>query len=196
MTNAIFHSSEFEFKGIPIPEFNIESGKLIRLCVPNYDSKGNDLVRNFRYELLNHFDNEIPNSKWSKEYSNSGFLKFWKSITVEDYIISKLNIDKTNAEMIAEYLEFDLKEKVEKLILGKRKALAIKCDFENHDTLIFDYYGVGANEFEYLEKIVDVEIKKGKRGIVIDRLEFNQKEETNKNINRAKITVGNNVYKK
>jgi len=196
MTNTIFHSSKFEFKGIPIPEFDMESGKLIRLCIPNFDSDGNDLVRDFRYELLNHFEKIIPKSKWSKEYSKSGILKLWKSITVEDYVINKLNTDKTKAKKIAEYLELDFKEKVDKLILGKRKALAIKCDFEKYETLIFDYYGVGANEIEYLERIVDAEIEKGKCGIAIDRLEFNQNDETNKNINRAEITVGNNVYKK
>lgn len=194
MTNTIFHSSKFEFKGIPIPEFDIKSGKLIRLCVPNFDSNGNDLVHVFRYDLLNHFEKIIPESKYSKEHSKSGILKLWKSISVEEYIINKLNVDKNKAKKIAEYLELDSQEKVDKLILGKRKALAIKCDFEKHEILIFDYYGVGAKEFEYLEKIVDGEIKKGKCGIAIDRLEFNQNDETNNNINRAEITVGNNIY--
>jgi hypothetical protein len=194
MKNIIFHSSNFEFKGIPIPELKIESGKLIRLCMPNFDSNGNDLVHGFRYELLNHFEKIIPKSKWSKEYSKSGILKFWKSITVEDYIIDKLNVDNVHAKKIAEYLELDFKEKVDKLILGKQKALAIKCDFENYETLIFDYYGVGANEFEYLEKIVDAAIEKGKSGIVLDRFEFNQNDETNKNITRAEITTKNKVY--
>ena len=194
MKNIIFHNSKFEFKGIPIPELKIESGKLIRLCMPNFDSNRNDLVHGFRYELLNHFEKIIPKSKWSKEYSKSSILKFWKSITVEDYIIDKLNVDNVNAKKIAEYLELDFKEKVDKLILGKQKALAIKCDFENNETLIFDYYGVGANEFEYLEKIVDSEIKKGKSGIVLDRIEFNQNDETNKNIKRAEIIIKNNVY--
>tara|TARA_R110001606_G_scaffold388956_1_gene554638 strand:- start:30 stop:617 length:588 start_codon:yes stop_codon:yes gene_type:complete len=194
MTNTIFHSAKFEFKGVPIPKFNMESGKLIRLCVPNFDSNGNNLVHDFRYELLNHFEKIIPKSKWSKEYSKSGILKFWKSITVEDYVINKLMVDKTKAKKIAEYLGLDFKEKVDKLTLGKRKALAIKCDFEKYETLIFDYYGVGASEIEYLEKIVDAEIVKGKCGIAIDRLEFNQNDEMNNNINRVKITVGNTVY--
>ena len=196
MTNILFHNLKFELKGIPIPEFDIESGKLIRLCVPNFDSDGNDLVGDFRYELLIHLDKIIPKSKWSKEYSKSGILNFWKYITVENYIISNLNTDKTKAKNIAEYLELDLKEKVDKLFVGQKKALAIKCDFEKYETLIFDYYGVGANEFKYLERIVGAEIDKGKSGIVIDRLEYNQNKEMNKNIYRVAITVGNNVYHK
>ena len=195
MTNPIFHSPEFEFKGIRIPEFDMESGKLIRLCLPNFDFKGTDLVRKFRRELLAHFETTIPEIKWSKEYSETGFRKLLKSLTVEDYILKKLDADKKKAQIIAEYLELDINEKVKKLILGKRKALAIKLDFEKYDALLFDYYGVSANEFDYLERIVESEMKKGKYAIAIDRLEFNQREETNKNIKRVKIIMGNSIYK-
>ncbi|WP_405207159.1 hypothetical protein [Aquimarina sp. LLG6339-5] len=195
MTNTIFHSSRFEFKGIPIPEFDIESGKLIRLCVPNFDSKGNSLVHDFRYGLLSHYEKEIPKVKWSKEYKESLFRRYINPLTVENYITKKLNTDRIKAKSIAEYLELNSKEKIDKLILGKRKALAIKCDFEKYETLIFDYYGVGANEIKYLERIIDNEIEKGKSGIAIDRLEFNQNDEINKNIERIKVTVGNKVYK-
>ena len=193
MTNTIFHSSKFDFKGVPIPEFKIESGKLIRLCIPNFGPNGNNLAHNFRYELLNHFEKIIPKFKWSKENSQSGILTFWKSRTVEDYIINKLKVDKTKATKISEYLGLDNKEKVDKLTLGKRKALAIKCDFKKNETLIFDYYGVGASDINYLEKIIDVEIRKGKCGIAIDRLEFNQNDEMNNSINQVKITFGNTV---
>jgi hypothetical protein len=55
MKNIIFHSSKFEFKGIPIPELKIESGKLIRLCMPNFDSNG--IFRKFKYyENKNHIN--------------------------------------------------------------------------------------------------------------------------------------------
>lgn len=158
MMNTIFHSSKFIFKGIPIPAFDIESGKLIRMCIPNFDSYGNNLVHNFRYDLIYHFENIVPESKWSKEYSKSGILKLLKSITVEDYIIKKLKTDRRKAKSIAEYLGLDVKEKADNLTFGKRKALAIKCDFEKYQTLIFDYYGIGASEFNYLERIVDAEI--------------------------------------
>jgi len=194
MTNIIFHSQKFEFKGISIPEFDMESGKLIRLCLPNFDSKGNSLVQSFRNELMNHFEKKIPKIKLSKEYSESGIRKFMKSLTVENYITEKLNVVGTKSKIVAEYLELDSKEKLNNLTIGKNKTLAIKCDFEKYDILIFDYYGVSANEIAYLERIVDAEIIKGKCGIAIDRLEFNQNEETNKNIERIKITVGNTVY--
>ncbi len=196
MTNPKYHSPQFEYKGIPIPEFDLESGKLIRLCVPNFDSIGNNLVHSFRYGLLNHFEKIIPKAKWAKEYKGSLFRRCMRPLTVENYITQKLNIDATKAKTISEYLELNPKEKVHKLTIGKSKALTIKCDFEKYDTLIFDYYGVGASEFDYLEQIVDAEIKTGKCGIAIDRLEFNQNNEKNKNIDRIKITVGNTVYKK
>ena len=61
--------------------------------------------------------------------------------------------------------------------------------FEKYDLLVFDYYGVSADQIEYLENIVDVEISKEKCAIVIDRLEFNQEIETNKNITRLEIST-------
>lgn len=69
MTSTIFHSSRFEFKGISVPEFDMESGKLIRLCVPNFDLKGNSLVHDFRYRLLSHYEKEIPKVKIAKHSS-------------------------------------------------------------------------------------------------------------------------------
>jgi len=196
MTNSIFHSQKFNFKGIDIPDFDLKLGGIVRLCIPNFDSKGNSLVHNFRYDLLNHFEKMIPDIKWSKEYSVTGFKKLLKPITVEDYIMRNLNVDITHSRIIAEYLKLDSNEKVKNLILGKQKALAIKCDFINYETLIFDYYGVGATEFNYLEKVVDNEISKRKCGIVIDRLEYNQKDETNKNITQIKVTMDNTIYSK
>jgi hypothetical protein len=122
ITNIIFHNPKFEFKGISIPEFEMESGKLVRLCIPHFDSKSNSLVQSFRYELLNHFEKIIPEIKWSKEYSESVFGKFMKSPTVKNYITEKLNVDETITKIIAECLELDSKEKVNKLTIGKRKA--------------------------------------------------------------------------
>lgn len=195
MTNLIFHSSDFEFKGITIPEFELKSGKLVRICLPNRDSEGNDLVRKFRLELLKHFEDTIPNLKWTKEYSETGIRRFLKSISVGEYISKNLAVDKKKAGIIAEYLELELHQKVKVLLIGKRKALAIICDFEKYDSLIFDYYGVGYWEFDYLQVLVDNELKRGKSAIVLDRLEFQIKEEVYENIDRVKITVGNSIYK-
>ncbi len=191
MNQPVFHGPEFEIKGIKIPAFKLESKKLVRLCLPNFDAEGNDLVHDFRYGLLSYFEKIIPKIKWSKEYSETGFRKLLKPITVEKFIMDRLNLSKTESKIIAEYLELDSTEKLNKLNFGKQKALAIKCDFESYQTLVFDYYGITANENDYLEKIVDAEIEKGKCAIAIDRLEFNQKDETNKNINRVKISFDN-----
>jgi hypothetical protein len=192
MTNLIFHSQNFIFKGIPIPEFNIIEGRLVRLCLPNFDSVGNGMVIEFRFELLNHFEKIIPKLKWSKEYSENRIIRLLKPISVGKYISRELNIDKEKAETLANYLELDINEKVKKLRIGKSKALALVCDFQKYDLLIYDYYGLGADEFEYLEKIIITELAKGKSAIALDRLEFQIKEEIYKNVDRVKITVGNN----
>lgn len=73
MSNAIFNSFQFEYKGVLIPEFSIKSGKLIRLCLPNFDSNEGDLTGDFRYRLLNHFEIILPKSKHSKEHTEAEF---------------------------------------------------------------------------------------------------------------------------
>jgi len=187
MTKSIFFSHQFEFKGNIVPEFELKSGKLIRICLPTFGLKNNYLVSPYRFELLKYFQNKIPNTKWSKEYSETVFRKLFKPLSVEDYIMKKLNYTKEQAKYMADYLELKVDEKVKKLIIGQGKALAIKCDFEKYDSLIFDYYGVGAGEIDYLERIVDAEIRNGKSAIVLDRLEFQVKEEVYDNIERIKI---------
>ncbi|GAA0734407.1 hypothetical protein GCM10009430_49360 [Aquimarina litoralis] len=194
MTNLKYQNQKFKHKGIPIPKFDMKFGRLIRLCVPNFDSKGNSLVHSFRYGLLSHFEEVIPGAKWSKRYKESLFRRYIKPLTVENYISKKLSMDSTNSKIIWEYLELDPKEKLNNLTTGKSKALAIKCDFKKYDTLIFDYYGVSANEIDFLDRVVDEEIQKEKCGIAIDRLEFNQNNEVNKNVEQIKVTVGNNIY--
>jgi len=195
MTNLKYHSPEFEYDGISIPKFDLEPGKLIRLCLPNSDAEGNSLVHRFRMGLLNHFERSIPKAKWAKEYKDPIFRKYLKPMTVENYIITELNTGSSKAKTISEDLELNPKDKLRDLVLGKRKALAIKCDFEKYNTVVFDYYGVGANDFEYLERIVDSEITKGKCGIAMDRLEFNQNTEKYTNIEQIRISLGNKVYK-
>ena len=187
MSNAIFQSPQFNLSGISIPEFDLEHGKTIRLGLPNFDSKGNSLVHEFRFKLLKHFEKAIPEVKWSKEYATSGFRKLIKSITVEDYIMKELNTDREKAKYISQSVDLNSNTKLKSLILGKRKALAIKCDFEKHETLLFDYYGVDQKEFISLEQIVDIEIKKGKCALIIDRLEYNVQDKINNNNAKANL---------
>lgn len=110
-------------------------------------------------------------------------------MTVEQHLSNALNVDGNSAQKIAGYLKLDVHDKVDQLPVGKRKALSIKCDFEKYDLLVFDYYGVSADQIQYLENMVDVEIGKGKCAIAINRLEFNKELETNKNITRLEIST-------
>ncbi|WP_299621568.1 hypothetical protein [uncultured Tenacibaculum sp.] len=188
MSNKIiFHSQKFKLQGIDIPEFQLEKGKLVTICIPNTDSKGRCLVHDFRYDLLHHLAENVPNAKLITDFQENKLISLFNAITVENYIMKSLDIDKNKAIDIAKELQIKPKEKVKNLILGQQKALMIKCDFEKYTTLVFDYYGVGAMACENLEQIVDTEISKGKSGIVLDRLEYNCNEETNQNITQIKI---------
>ena len=116
MTNLIYHSPQFEYKGIPIPKFDMESGKLIRLCMPNFDSKGNSLVQGFRYGLLHHFDKTIPKIKWSKAYKVPRFQNYMKSMTVNNYIKEKLNVIDCQPEIMVPLVgtvrEFEVQDSI------------------------------------------------------------------------------------
>ncbi|WP_299836470.1 hypothetical protein [uncultured Tenacibaculum sp.] len=180
MSNKIiFHSQKFKLQGIDIPEFQLEKGKLVTICIPNTDSKGRCLIHDFRYDLLHHLDKNILNAKLITDFKENKLISLFNAITVENYIMRSLDIDKRKAIDIAKELQIKPKEKVKNLILGQQKALIIKCNFEKYTTLIFDYYGVDSMTFQDLNALVNKEIKTGKSGIVLDRLEYNFKEVIN-----------------
>ncbi|WP_024771853.1 hypothetical protein [Aquimarina macrocephali] len=193
MNNTVFHNKKFELNGVPIPDFELVSGKIIKVYVPNFDSENNGLGYKFCLHLSERFKNQNSELMWIKEYSETRFRKFLKPISVGDFIIDQLKTDYQTAQNISEYLELDFNEKVKNLILGKGKALAIKCNFEKYNMLIFDYYGIGASEIDYVERIVNSEIRKGKSAIIFDRLEFQRKKELYENIEPIKIKVPNAI---
>ncbi|MFD2561862.1 hypothetical protein [Aquimarina rubra] len=191
MNNTVFTNKKFELNGISIPEFKLVSGQIIKIYIPNFDSDNNELGHKFSLLLSDEFQNQNSELIWTKEHSGTGLWKLLKPISVGGFIMNDLKIDLKKAQNISEYLELDVNGKVNDLLLGKRKALAIKCNFEKFDSLIFDYYGIGAAEIDYVEKIVDSEIRKGKSAIIFDRLEFQRKKELYENIEPLKIKVPN-----
>ncbi|SNR15967.1 hypothetical protein [Tenacibaculum jejuense] len=182
----IFRSQKFNFQGIEIPEFQLEKGKLIRLCIPNFDENGKSLVHQFRYDLLSYLAKNIPNAKLTTDFQENKVISVLNPITVESYITKNLDVNKNEAIRIAKHLQIKPKKKVKNLIFGQQKALMIKCDFEKYTTLLFDYYGIDAVTFKNLDALVSKEIKRGKSGIVLDRLEFSSNKEINQNIIQIK----------
>ena len=191
MTNTIFHNEEFELRGIRVPEFELKKQMLIRIYVPNFDANYNSLGYGFCVELIRRFKQQKDEFHWAKEYTSKGFFPFRKSMTVKKYLTRKMQIDAKKAQQIIETLNIDANKKVDDLGLGKSKALSIMAKFEKTGCILFDYYGVGAMEIDFLERVLSDEVEKGKSAIGFDRLEYAVDKELYDNIKPIKIKVPN-----
>jgi len=189
MRNSIFHNKEFELNGISVPEFELKSGKLIRLYIPSVRIIGFDLT----IKLIKRFQKKSTNLPWAKNYSQNSILEKLFPLTVEKYLIKKKKIDKQSAIRIAGEIGVKLNDKFEEVGFINRKALIIKALFEKNNSILIDYYGVDAIGIKKIERIVNTEIEKGKTGIAFDLLEYVEEKEPFENIERIKITVPNNV---
>ena len=195
MTNSIFHNKEFELRGISVPEFILKSGNLIRIYIPNFDTKNEPLGFDLTIELIKCFQNQKTNFLWAKNYRQNTIAEFLNPLTVEKYLINKMRIEKLTAKRITEEIGIKLTDKFEHLSFTNKKALIIKTLFDQNDSIILDYYGVDAIGIRNLESLVNSEILKGKSAIAFDRLEFKADNEPYENIEPIKITVPNTVYK-
>jgi len=193
MTNSIFHNEEFEINGVSVPEFELKSGNLIRIYIPNFDSENQPLGFDLTIELIKHFKNKKSDFNWAKNYRQNTIAELLNPLTAEKYLMNKMRIDKQNARQIANEIGINLTDRFEHLSFTKKKALIIKSLFEQNDSIILDYYGVDAIGIGFLESLVNSEIEKGKSAIAFDRLEFKADNEPFENIKTIEITVPNNV---
>lgn len=193
MTNSIFHNEEFEINGISVPEFELKSGNLIRIYIPNFDSENQPLGFDLTIELIKYFQNKKMDFPWAKNHQQNTIVELLNPLTVEKYLFNKMRIDKQNAKRIADEIGINMIDKFEHLSFTNKKALIVKALFEQNDSIILDYYGVDAMGIGFLESLVNSEIKKGKSAIAFDRLEFKADKEPFENIKTIEITVPNTV---
>ncbi|UFH31809.1 hypothetical protein LNP04_17865 [Chryseobacterium sp. C-71] len=189
MQKSTFHNENFEINGIQIPEFELKSGSLIRIYIPNFNNENKPLGFDLTIELIKRFQNQKTNLPWAKNHQQNFFSSFLNPLTVHRYLINTMKIDKVNSEVIIDELKLNPNEKYEHLSFNNKKTLAIKAHFKKNDSILLDYYGVSASEIEILEKIVNTEINKGKSAIVFDNLQFAHEKEPYKNIKPIKITL-------
>jgi len=192
MQKSTFHNENFEINGIQIPEFELKSGSLIRIYIPNFNNENKPLGFDLTIELIKRFQNQKTNLPWAKNHQQNFFSSFLNPLTVHRYLINTMKIDKVNSEEIIDELKLNPNEKYEHLSFNNKKTLAIKAHFKKNDSILLDYYGVSASEIEILEKIVNTEINKGKSAIVFDNLQFAHEKEPYKNIKPIKITLCKN----
>lgn len=188
MQKSIFHSKSFEINGIQIPEFELKSGSLIRIYIPNFNNDeplGFDLT----IELIKRFQNQKIDLPWAKNHQQNYLSAFFNPLTVKKYLMNKMKINKVNSEKIIHELKLAPNEKYEHLSFNNKKALIIKACFEKNESIILDYYGVSAMGIAVLEKIVNTEINKGKSAIAFDNLQFAHENEPFENIKPIEITL-------
>ncbi len=194
MKNSIFQNKKFELNGISVPEFELQSGKLIRIYVPNFNINSLPLGFDFTIELIKHFQTQKTDFPWAKNFRKNTVSEFLNPLTVKKYLINKMRIDKLTAKKIADEIGIELTHRFEHLNFTNKKGLIIKSLFEKNDNIMLDYYGVDAIGIGFLESLVNSEIEKGKSAIAFDRLEFKADKEPYGNIEPIKITVPNTVY--
>lgn len=188
MQKNTFQSKNFEINGIQIPEFELESGNVLRIYIPNFNHENDSLGFDLTIELIKRFQKEKADLPWAKNYQQNTFLAFFNPLTVNKYLINVMKINKVNAKKIIEELKLSPDKKYEHLSFNNKKALAIKALFEKNDTILLDYHGVSVMGIGFLEKIVNAEIIKGKSAIAFDNLQFAHKKEPYENIKPIKIS--------
>ena len=76
MTNSIFHNEEFEINGISVPEFELKSGNLIRIYIPNFNLENLPLGFDLTIELIKRFQNQKTDFPWAKNYRQNTVSEF------------------------------------------------------------------------------------------------------------------------
>ncbi|MCG8391017.1 MAG: hypothetical protein MJA30_36040 [Cytophagales bacterium] len=184
-----FHSEEFIHNRVRIPGFTLSAGSLIRIYIPNFDRANRTLGMGLAFELIAHFQNKWPRLKWAKNYSQPRLPALIWPITVARYLRHIMQLDVQSAGGIAKKLQVSLKDKFESLDFKTRKALTILAAYQNHDTILFDYYGIDALSIEFLENLVNDEIETGKSAIAFDNLQYAPGKEPFENIVPIKISI-------
>lgn len=189
MKHIIFHNKAFEIEGFHIPEFELTKGKLVRIYIPNFGTDQLPLNFDLTIALIKRFQIQKTDFPWAKNYSQSKFMEFISPLTVKRYLLKKMKINLQTANQIASDVGVKLNDKFEYLGFKHRKALIVRAAFEKSNCILIDYYAISALGVEFLEKIVDSEINKGKSAIVFDLLQYAAENEPYENIEPIKIEV-------
>ena len=76
MQKSTFHSENFKINGIQIPEFELKSGNLIRIYIPNFNNENKPLGFDLTIELIKRFQNQKTDLPWAKNHQQFFFHHF------------------------------------------------------------------------------------------------------------------------
>ncbi|WP_299443194.1 hypothetical protein [uncultured Aquimarina sp.] len=194
MKNIAFYNEEFEIHGISIPKFELKEGELVRIYSSRIYPENVPVNFDLTLELIRRFQNKKTDFPWARNYNQNSIIEYIKPLTIKTYLINKMHINIQSAVRIVDEIGITLHEKFEYLGFTKKKALIIKANFEKNKCILFDYYGVDAMGIDFLEKIINVEIERGKSAIAFDNLYYAHQTEPYSNITPIRIASGFNPY--
>ncbi|UOQ70930.1 hypothetical protein [Hymenobacter cellulosilyticus] len=193
-------SAGFWLQGCWVPPFEVGSGQLLRVYIPNF---GPDptlyLGRDWALTLAAALNNpgRLPISKparqvpYAANFRRAGLWELLRPLTTEQYLIKTLGLSPAQARSILGEVNLPATQLMKNLALVWQKILTIKGLFATHSGIFFDYYEVGAApQITLLEEAIDQEMRRGKWAVGFDNLQYMEAHEPFDSIRRLQITAG------
>jgi hypothetical protein len=187
MSDITFYSKPFTIHGFHIPEIVVTKGKLVRIYVPNCLKYKVPKDLDISEVIADHFLQVDPFLMLVKHFDYHTFWERIKPLTVEHYLLQRMNLEPYKALQIAEEMDVDLKDRFSDIGATKRRTLTIKAHFQKFDCIVFDYYAIDALGIKFMEDMINTEIEKGKSAIAFDNLAYMEDSEPYANIQRVEI---------
>ncbi|MEM7036300.1 MAG: hypothetical protein AAF570_04910 [Bacteroidota bacterium] len=178
MTNRVFHAQSIEKLGTTFPEFELGSGKLIRIYVRNWHPIRYTSMRfELTEELTRRFQQQYQDLPYSPRSYRKRFYEFCFPMRVRKYLIKKMQLSDQVAKRIAAEAGVDLDAPMDRIDIIAQRVLMLKAHFAKHPMVIFDFHGIYAMGMPDMLHAVDLEIKKGKSAIAFDLFQYMEDDE-------------------
>jgi len=184
----------FKVKEFLVPEFTMDSGKMIRFWVEIIPKKENDTdgywgVKRI-YEIINNYNNQNLGAKihLCPIQPKVSFIDFIKPIKVGEYL--KKTFGEKSNEIEVRLNAFNIKPEytVRKMGIAKQKALSIICGIEQNEITAFDFYGFAPQTEIELVRYITTKLDEGKSMIAFDNLWYKEEQFDKGNIKNLIIS--------
>lgn len=181
---------EFETNGFKIPEFKIESGKMIRFWVEIVPKKVGDEdwgIKKMSEIIDNYNKNNAVKIHFCKNQLKLGIFDFMKPIKLKEYLFKVFG--ERGKEVEATLETFDIKPyyTLRKMGTSDQKVLSIICGIELNEVIAFDFYGLGFDTVEKLMNYMKIKLTEGKSLIAFDNLNYREEIIVNSQIEHFNI---------
>ncbi|MDO1452016.1 hypothetical protein Q0590_37450 [Rhodocytophaga aerolata] len=194
-------SQGFIIRGYLIPPFELKSGKLIRIYIPNFSENNEILGVDLATELIEVFKQSRPEKglivkeslPYAKNYAQNRLAEKLFPLSVQKYLTTNLKVPKEEAESIISELGIEPSRRLDKISFTERKYLTISGLYSSNEAIMFDYYGVDAMNIELVNRLIKSKVSKGKCAIGFDNLQYMETNEPFENVERLIIKKATNI---